>query len=81
MDLNVTWSRRWRLHETASPRRRRCDRQRVYASREGVTVSFPRRSRALRAPMGQLGRVDALAAATAASLRHGGQEERPGGDL
>ena len=32
MNLNLTWSRRWRLHETASPRRRRRGRQRVYAS-------------------------------------------------
>ena len=31
MSFNVTWSRRWRLHETASPRRRRCGRTRVVA--------------------------------------------------
>ena len=34
MNLNLTWSRRWRLHETASPRRRRRGRQRVLASRQ-----------------------------------------------
>ena len=28
------WSRRWRLHETTSPRRRRRGRQRFYGSRE-----------------------------------------------
>ena len=36
---------RWRLHESAPPRRRRCGRQRVYAPRESgfATESFPRR--------------------------------------
>ena len=34
MNLNVMRSRRWRLHETAPPRRRRRGRQRVRASRE-----------------------------------------------
>ena len=29
LNLNLTWSRRWRLHETASPRRRRRSRQRA----------------------------------------------------
>ena len=33
-EMNLTWSRRWRLHETAPPRRRRRGRMRVYASRE-----------------------------------------------
>ena len=37
MNLNVTRSPRWRLHETASPRRRRCCRQRAHAPpRDGV---------------------------------------------
>ena len=34
MNLNLTWSRRWRLHEAVSPRRRRCGRQRSF--RDGV---------------------------------------------
>ena len=34
MNLNLTWSRRWRLHETAPPRRRRCGRQSAHAPRE-----------------------------------------------
>ena len=34
MNLNLTWSRRWRLRDAMSPRRRRRGRQRVYASRE-----------------------------------------------
>ena len=34
MHLNLIWWRRWRLQETASPRRRRRGRQRVHASRE-----------------------------------------------
>ena len=34
MNLNLPGSRRWRLHETTSPRRRRRGRQRVYAPRE-----------------------------------------------
>jgi hypothetical protein len=38
MNLNLTWSPRWRRHETAPPRRRRCDRQRVHASREHGVV-------------------------------------------
>ena len=47
MNLNLTWSRRWRLHETAPPRRRRRGRMRVYASREGAAaVSRQCRSRA-----------------------------------
>ena len=33
MHLNLIWWRRWRLQETASPRRRRRGRQRVHASR------------------------------------------------
>ena len=33
MSFNVTCSRRWRLHETAPPRRRRCGRVRVVVSR------------------------------------------------
>ena len=45
MNLNLTWSRRWRLHETASPRRRRRDRQSVHAPRERVAF-VSRRSRA-----------------------------------
>ena len=32
MNFNVTWSRRWRLHETTPPRRRRCGRMRVSRS-------------------------------------------------
>jgi len=46
MNLNLTWSRRWRRRDAAPPRRRRCGRQRVHASREGdgfVTASFPHR--------------------------------------
>jgi hypothetical protein len=38
MNLNLTRSPRWRLHETASPRRRRCCRQRAHAPHEGVAV-------------------------------------------
>ena len=41
MNLNVTRSPRWRLHETASPRRRRCSRQRAHAPH--ATASFPHR--------------------------------------
>ena len=34
LSLNLMWSRRWRLHEITPPRRRRCGRTRVHASRE-----------------------------------------------
>ena len=34
MNLNLIWWRRWRLHEAAPPRRRRCGRMRVDAPRE-----------------------------------------------
>ena len=34
VNLNLTWSRRWRPRETAPPRRRRRGPMRVYASRE-----------------------------------------------
>ena len=36
-NLNVTWSRRWRLRETASRQRRRRDRQRVVSRRRRST--------------------------------------------
>ena len=36
MNLNMIWWRRWRLHEAAPPRRRRCGRTGVYAPRESV---------------------------------------------
>ena len=39
MNLNVTWSRRWRRRDATPPRRRRRGRQRVYASRGGVRDS------------------------------------------
>ena len=38
IDFKVTWSRRWRLHETASPRRRR--RGRMNVPRRFPTTSF-----------------------------------------
>ena len=51
---NLTRSRRWRLHETTPPRRRRLDatpprrhrrgRKSVHASRERATASVPRRA-------------------------------------
>ena len=45
MPLNVTPSRRWRLHAATSPRRRRRGRRSVYAPREGTeAVSRRRRS-------------------------------------
>ena len=44
MNLNLRWSRRRHLHETASPRRRLHDHTRVYACRE----------RTFRSPQGQL---------------------------
>jgi len=40
MSFNLTWSRRWRLHETAPPRRRRRGRMRLYAPRERNEASF-----------------------------------------
>ena len=43
MNLNLTWSRRWRQRDVTPPRRRRRGRQRVHASRE--TVFVPRRAR------------------------------------
>ena len=36
MNLNLTWSARRRLHETAPPRRRRRGRMSVYVSRDDV---------------------------------------------
>ena len=42
MNLNLTWSRRWRQRDVTPPRRRRRGRQRVHASREMVSV--PRRA-------------------------------------
>ena len=56
MNLNLTWSRRWRLHETASPRRRRRGRQRVYASRERAAAV----SRRCRSHTGASEQVEAL---------------------
>ena len=45
MNLNVTWSRRWRQRDAASSRRRRRGCQRVCASRErAMVVSRRRRS-------------------------------------
>ena len=46
MNLNVTWSRRWRQRDAASSRRRRRGCQRVYAAqyREGIV---PRRTQEL----------------------------------
>ena len=38
MNLNLSGSRRWRLHETAAPRRRRRGRMRVHAPRESVAA-------------------------------------------
>ena len=38
MNLNLTWSHRWRLHETAPPRRRRRGRQSAHAPRERVAA-------------------------------------------
>ena len=43
MSFNVTWSRRWRLRETAPPRRRRCGRLRVHAPRECTETVSRRR--------------------------------------
>ena len=34
MNLNLTWSRRWRRCDATPPRRRRCGRQRAHAPRE-----------------------------------------------
>jgi len=43
MNLNLTWSRRWRRCDATPPRRRRCGRMRVYVSRESVAVASRRR--------------------------------------
>ena len=39
MNLNLTWSHRWRRCDAESPRRRRCGRQRVHAPRERAAVA------------------------------------------
>jgi hypothetical protein len=47
MNLNLTWSHRWRRRDAAPPRRRRCGRTSVHVSRESVAaVSRQCRSRA-----------------------------------
>ena len=48
MNLNLTWSRRWRRGGAASPRRRRRGRPRVYVSRE-CTEPVSRRRRSTQA--------------------------------
>ena len=55
MNLNLTWSRRWRRGGAASPRRRRRGRPRVYVSRECTQSQFrddvvPRRASPSRPP-------------------------------
>ena len=48
MSFNVIWWRRWRRHETAPPRRRRCGRMRVHARFvTGVVPHRPRRRKGL----------------------------------
>ena len=59
MNLNVTWSRRWRLHETTPPRRRRRGRTTVY---EAV-------SRRLRSTQASDARVARLAEFQSKALR------------
>jgi hypothetical protein len=71
MNLNLTWSRRWRRGDAASLRRRRCGRMGVYAPRERVAVVSRRRRSHRRETTCRDGPLSSTRRRTGASRRRG----------